>query len=128
MTKIEENAGAPRDHDAIERLNRAAQDTGLQLCFGCEENRLHTEVGGMRGAIGRDVGDGVPRRSRRIVPSVAAVPGPDVYRGLLRPQQEPLGQVVLDGGLREPEQGAQVPGARTNREGGRSGPPGSAAR
>jgi hypothetical protein len=56
MTKIDENAGAPRDHDAIERLNHAAQDTGLQLCFGCDENRLHTEVGGMRGAIGRLLG------------------------------------------------------------------------
>ena len=56
MTKIDENAGAPRDHDAIERLNHAAQDTGLQLCFGCEENRLHTEAGGMRGAIGRVLG------------------------------------------------------------------------
>ena len=72
MTKIDENAGAPRDHDAIERLNHAAQDTGLQLCFGCEENRLHTEAGGMRGAIGRVLGtafladlDGSFRRLRQ---------------------------------------------------------------
>ena len=56
MTKVDENAGAARDHDAIELLNRAAQDTGLQLCFGCEENRLHTEGGGLRGAIGRLLG------------------------------------------------------------------------
>ena len=55
-TKVDENAGAPRDHDAVEVLNRAARDTGLQLCFGCEENRLHTEVDGIRGAIGTILG------------------------------------------------------------------------
>jgi predicted RNA-binding Zn ribbon-like protein len=56
MTKVDENAGAPRNHDAVERLNQAAQDTGLQLCFGCDENRLHTEAAGVRGAIGRLLG------------------------------------------------------------------------
>ncbi|HEY5859871.1 MAG TPA: CGNR zinc finger domain-containing protein, partial [Actinomycetota bacterium] len=55
-TKVGENAGAPRDHAAVEILNSAAQDTGLQLCFGCDENRLHTEVDGVRGVIGRILG------------------------------------------------------------------------
>jgi predicted RNA-binding Zn ribbon-like protein len=55
-TKVHENAGAPRDHEAVEILNAAAGDTGLQMCFGCDENRLHTEVGGVRGAIGTILG------------------------------------------------------------------------
>jgi predicted RNA-binding Zn ribbon-like protein len=55
-TKVHEHAGAPRDHDAIEFLNHAAEDTGLQMCFGCDENRLHTDVEGLRGAIGRVLG------------------------------------------------------------------------
>ena len=55
-TKVHEHSGAPRDHDAVEVLNRAAGDTGLQLCFGCDENRLHTEVDGVRGAIGTILG------------------------------------------------------------------------
>jgi predicted RNA-binding Zn ribbon-like protein len=54
--KVAENAGAPRDHAAVEVLNEAAQDTGLQLCFGCDENRLHTEVDGTRGVIGTILG------------------------------------------------------------------------
>jgi hypothetical protein len=54
--KVHENAGAPRDHEAVEVLNAAARDTGLQLCFGCEENRLHTEAHGVRGAIGTILG------------------------------------------------------------------------
>ncbi|HEY6566522.1 MAG TPA: CGNR zinc finger domain-containing protein [Actinomycetota bacterium] len=56
LTKVAENAGMPRDHAAVEVLNSAAQDTGLQLCFGCDENRLHTEVDGMRGVIGTILG------------------------------------------------------------------------
>lgn len=54
--KVYENAGAPRDHDAVEVLNAAARDTGLQMCFGCAENRLHTDVDGVRGAIGTILG------------------------------------------------------------------------
>jgi predicted RNA-binding Zn ribbon-like protein len=54
--KVRENAGSPRDHDAVEILNRAAQETGLKLCFGCVDNRLHTEALGVRGAIGRLLG------------------------------------------------------------------------
>lgn len=55
-TKVYEHAGAPRDHDAIELLNHAAEDTGLQMCFGCDENRLHTDAAGLRGAIGQVLG------------------------------------------------------------------------
>ena len=54
--KVAENRGAERDHGAVEVLNAAARDTGLQMCFGCEENRLHTEVDGIRGAIGTILG------------------------------------------------------------------------
>jgi predicted RNA-binding Zn ribbon-like protein len=54
--KVGEHHGHPRDPDAVELLNRAARDTGLSLCFGCHDGRLHTEATGVRGAIGRLLG------------------------------------------------------------------------
>jgi hypothetical protein len=54
--KVHENAGSARDHEAVEVLNRAAQEAGLKLCFGCVDNRLHTDASGVRGAIGRLLG------------------------------------------------------------------------
>lgn len=55
-TKVLKTMGAPRDHDAVETLNLAARETGLQMCFGCPENRLHTTAEGVRGAVGRLLG------------------------------------------------------------------------
>lgn len=51
--RVGEHHGHPRDPEAVELLNRAARDTGLSLCFGCHDGRLHTEASGVRGAIGR---------------------------------------------------------------------------
>jgi hypothetical protein len=56
-TKVFEQAGAARDHDAIEVLNDAARDTGLRICFGCPtEGHMHTDAPGMKGAVGRLLG------------------------------------------------------------------------
>jgi predicted RNA-binding Zn ribbon-like protein len=57
VTKVRENMGEPRDLDAIERLNRAATDAGLRMCFGCAEgDRIHVDASGVRGAVGRLLG------------------------------------------------------------------------
>jgi hypothetical protein len=56
-TKVLEHTGSPRDPEAIETLNEAARDTGLGLCFGCDDDdRLHTTATGVRGAVGRLLG------------------------------------------------------------------------
>jgi CGNR zinc finger/Putative stress-induced transcription regulator len=56
-TKVLEQTGSPRDPEAIESLNMAARDTGLRLCFGCDDGgRLHTTSTGVRGAMGRLLG------------------------------------------------------------------------
>jgi predicted RNA-binding Zn ribbon-like protein len=55
--KVRENMGAPADTTATEFLNRAAEQTGLRVCFGCdEESPIHVEATGVRGAIGRILG------------------------------------------------------------------------
>jgi len=47
-------AGAP---GAPERLNDAARQAGLTICFGCTEDApVHTEATGVRGAVGRLLG------------------------------------------------------------------------
>jgi CGNR zinc finger/Putative stress-induced transcription regulator len=55
--KVRENMGEPRDGDAVEFLNRAAEETGLRVCFGCTEGEpIHVEATGVRGAIGGILG------------------------------------------------------------------------
>lgn len=55
--KVRENMGEARDGDATDLLNRAAEETGLHVCFGCEDgDPIHVEAGGIRGAIGRILG------------------------------------------------------------------------
>lgn len=55
--KVEENMGEPRNETATEFLNRAAEETGLRVCFGCnDEQPIHVEAAGVRGAIGRILG------------------------------------------------------------------------
>jgi CGNR zinc finger len=55
--KVWENMGEPRDAEADALLNRAAEETGLRVCFGCEEGEpIHVEASGVRGAIGRLLG------------------------------------------------------------------------
>jgi predicted RNA-binding Zn ribbon-like protein len=56
-TKVRENMGEPPDTTASEFLNRAAEQTGLRVCFGCsEDSPIHVEATGVRGAIGRILG------------------------------------------------------------------------
>jgi predicted RNA-binding Zn ribbon-like protein len=56
-TKVLENMGAERDPEATEFLNRAAEQTGLRVCFGCSEgDPIHVEAAGVRGAVGRILG------------------------------------------------------------------------
>lgn len=56
-TKVEENMGEPRDESATAFLNRAAEETGLRVCFGCnDEKPIHVEATGVRGAIGLILG------------------------------------------------------------------------
>jgi hypothetical protein len=55
--KVRENMGDPPDTTATEFLNRAAEQTGLRVCFGCDEDSpIHVEAEGVRGAIGRILG------------------------------------------------------------------------
>jgi hypothetical protein len=55
--KVLENMGMRRDEEATEFLNRAAEQTGLRVCFGCSEgDPIHVEAEGVRGAIGRILG------------------------------------------------------------------------
>jgi predicted RNA-binding Zn ribbon-like protein len=55
--RVRESMGAPRDEGATELLNRAAEETGLRVCFGCADgDPIHVEATGVRGAIGRILG------------------------------------------------------------------------
>jgi hypothetical protein len=55
--KVRENMGEPRDAEATALLNRAAEETGLRVCFGCTDvDAIHVGAGGVRGAIGRILG------------------------------------------------------------------------
>jgi hypothetical protein len=55
--KVRESMGEPRDEEATARLNRAAEETGVRVCFGCAEgDAIHVEAGGVKGAIGRILG------------------------------------------------------------------------
>lgn len=55
--KVRENMGEPADPTATELLNRAAEQTGLRVCFGCsEDSPIHVEATGVRGAIGKILG------------------------------------------------------------------------
>lgn len=55
--KVRENMGDPRDTEATALLNRAAEETGLRVCFGCADgNPIHVDASGVRGAIGRILG------------------------------------------------------------------------
>jgi predicted RNA-binding Zn ribbon-like protein len=55
--KVRESSGEPRDEEATALLNRAADETGLRVCFGCTDgDPIHVEATGVRGAIGRILG------------------------------------------------------------------------
>jgi predicted RNA-binding Zn ribbon-like protein len=55
--KVRENMGDPRDTEATEQLNRAAEETGLRVCFGCTEGEpIHVDATGVRGGVGRILG------------------------------------------------------------------------
>jgi predicted RNA-binding Zn ribbon-like protein len=57
IAKVRENMGEPPDTTATEFLNRAAEQTGLRVCFGCrDDGPIHVEATGVRGAIGRILG------------------------------------------------------------------------
>jgi predicted RNA-binding Zn ribbon-like protein len=55
--KVRENMGEAPDTSAIEFLNRAAEQTGLRVCFGCSDDTpIHVAATGVRGAIGKILG------------------------------------------------------------------------
>jgi predicted RNA-binding Zn ribbon-like protein len=55
--KVRENVGEARDADATALLNRAGEETGLRVCFGCADgDAIHVSATGVRGAIGRILG------------------------------------------------------------------------
>jgi predicted RNA-binding Zn ribbon-like protein len=55
--KVRENMGDEPDADANALLNRAADETGLRVCFGCDDEKpIHVEATGVRGAVGRILG------------------------------------------------------------------------
>lgn len=57
LGKVRETMGEPRDAEALEVLNRAAQRTGVRLCFGCPDDRpIHVEADGVAGAVGALLG------------------------------------------------------------------------
>ena len=110
-TKVRENMGAPADTTATEFLNRAAEQTGLRVCFGCEEESpIHVEATGVRGAIGMLLEfaflaelDGRWERFR-----ICHDPGcSSAFFDQLEEQER---QVVLHGFLREQSEGPRVPG------------------
>jgi predicted RNA-binding Zn ribbon-like protein len=55
--KVRENMGQPRDEEATDLLNHAAEEVGLRVCFGCaDDDPIHVDASGVRGAIGRILG------------------------------------------------------------------------
>jgi hypothetical protein len=55
--KVRENMGEPADAEGNAFLNRAAEETGVRVCFGCEESEpIHVEGTGVRAAVGRLLG------------------------------------------------------------------------
>jgi predicted RNA-binding Zn ribbon-like protein len=56
-TKVRENMGEEPDTSSTEFLNRAAEQTGLRVCFGCSDDTpIHVDATGVRGAIGKILG------------------------------------------------------------------------
>ena len=56
-SKVRENMGEPRDATSTEFLNGAAEDTGLRVCFGCDDaSPIHVDATGVRGAVGQILG------------------------------------------------------------------------
>ena len=110
-SKVRENMGEPTDPAAIEFLNRAGEQIGLRVCFGCsDDSPIHVDATGVRGAIGRILGaaflaelDGRWERFR-----ICHDPGcSSVFFDQSKNQER---QVVLHGFVREQSQGARVPG------------------
>jgi predicted RNA-binding Zn ribbon-like protein len=56
-SKVRENMGDTRDATATEFLNGAAEETGLRVCFGCDDGSpIHVDATGVRGAVGQILG------------------------------------------------------------------------
>ncbi len=54
VSSVRENMGEPQDTAAIDVLNEAADEAGLQICFG--DKRIHASGAGVRGAVARLLG------------------------------------------------------------------------
>ena len=105
------NNGEPLDPQAIPTLNSVAAAAHLQLRFEKPgETRLEPAGEGTEAALGPHARDRVQRDGRRQLEPAQGVPRAHVPVGLLRPLEEPLGDVVLDEGVRKPCQGTRLPG------------------
>ena len=106
------NNGEPLDPEAIPTLNSVAGSAQLQVRFGAAGGDPPRAGGrGRRGRARAFARDHPPRDGRRHLAAPQGLPRGHLRVGLLRPLQEPLGHVVLDGGVRKPQQGARLPGA-----------------
>jgi predicted RNA-binding Zn ribbon-like protein len=57
VAKVRENMGEPRDDDALDLLNRAAERTGLRPRFGYPYDRpIHVDTDGLLGTVGALLG------------------------------------------------------------------------
>ena len=107
VSKVLENMGAAPDPVATDRLNAAVEETGLRPPLRRRSARGEQRRHPRRGRAAP--GDRVPGGAGRLMAPVQAMRGSDLPHGLLRPNEEPLRQMVLDAVVRQPEQGPRLP-------------------
>ena len=105
------NGGEP-DPDAVAALEAATDHASLRASFTGEQPGADPGVRRHRCRPGPAAGRRDHRGGRRELAAAQGLRRRGVPLGLLRPLAEPVRAVVLDGDLRQPAEGADVPRAR----------------
>ena len=109
---LSNNDGRPVPADAARVLDDVAARARLRLRVDADGSaRLEAEGTRRRRRPRPPARDRLPLDGDRHVVAPQGLPRRHLQVGLLRPLQEPLRPLVLDGGLRQPPQGAPVPRA-----------------
>ena len=111
-----QNNGLPLDEELVKKLDRAVDRASVRVRFEPgRDPELVASCSGVDGAIGGADGDGRRRGGERPLGAAQGVSARGVRVGLLRPLEELVGPLVLDGVVREHREGAGVQGAAARR-------------
>jgi hypothetical protein len=114
------NNGVEADAAAASKtLEDAGRDAQLTVRFESGRPLLVPEGDGTRRGSRPHRRSGRGARADRRVEAAEGMPRRELPRRLLRQVAQPLTRVVLDGGLRQPREGAQLPRAPRSRLGGK---------